>query len=271
MKKYRAIPDGFMTVGEAAKKMNTTVRTLQYYDKEGILVPSAESEGGRRLYTDKDIIKLHQILSMKYLGFSLDDIKGRLICLDTPTDVASVLAEQADNLRDKIAALTESLKSIEMLKTEVLQMQTVDFKKYADIVANLQLKNEYYWMIKHFDNETLDIVANRFDSESAKAMTKTITCLMDRAVQYQKDNISPESDTGQEFAKEFWDTIMEFADGDMNLVSKLEQLSVSAGENNSEFKMKQDIANSFIEPALGAYFTKNGINPFHIPKGEHDD
>ena len=52
MTKYRAIPQGFMTVGEVAKKMGVTVRTLQYYDKEGLLSPSAESEGGRRLYTD---------------------------------------------------------------------------------------------------------------------------------------------------------------------------------------------------------------------------
>ena len=41
MAKYRAIPDGYMTVGEVAKKMGTTVRTLQYYDKEGLLSPSA--------------------------------------------------------------------------------------------------------------------------------------------------------------------------------------------------------------------------------------
>ena len=76
MAKYRAIPEGFMTVGELAKKMGITIRTLQYYDKEGLLSPSAESEGGRRLYTDKDIVLLHQILSLKSLGFSLKDIKG---------------------------------------------------------------------------------------------------------------------------------------------------------------------------------------------------
>ena len=84
MKKHKAIPQGYMTIGEIAKKMNSTVRTLQYYDKEGVLSPSAESEGGRRLYTNKDIVKLHQIQSMKYLGFSLEDIKNRLIPLDTP-------------------------------------------------------------------------------------------------------------------------------------------------------------------------------------------
>ena len=136
MAKYRAIPDGYMTIGEVAKKMRITVRTLQYYDKEGLLSPSAESEGGRRLYTDKDLVTLHQILSLKSLGFSLDDIKRRLISLETPTDVAAALTEQADSIREKKEQLTDSLTAIEQLKTEVLQMRTVSFKKYADIIVN---------------------------------------------------------------------------------------------------------------------------------------
>ena len=102
MEKYRAIPQGYMTAGAVAKKMGVTVRTLQHYDKEGLLSPSAMSEGGRRLYTDKDIIKLHQILSLKHLGFSLDDIRDRLIPLDNPTDVAQILSEQAAIVREKI-------------------------------------------------------------------------------------------------------------------------------------------------------------------------
>ena len=103
MAKYRAIPAGFMTIGEVAKKMGVTVRTLQYYDKEKLLSPSAESEGGRRLYTDKDLIILHQIMSLKSLGFSLDDIKQRLTFLETPADVANALAEQADVIRKQIS------------------------------------------------------------------------------------------------------------------------------------------------------------------------
>ena len=40
MPNSRAIPQGYMTVGQAAKKMGVTVRTLQYYDREGLLPPS---------------------------------------------------------------------------------------------------------------------------------------------------------------------------------------------------------------------------------------
>lgn len=108
--------------------MGVTVRALQYYDRQGLLSPSAESAGGRRLYADKDLIRLHQILSLKHLGFSLDDIKNRLSSLNTPADVAQALSEQAAAVQEKIEVLSESLREIEALKAEVLQMQSVNFK-----------------------------------------------------------------------------------------------------------------------------------------------
>ena len=134
MGQHKAIPQGYMTVGEVAKKMNVTVRTLQHYDKEGLLSPSSISEGGRRLYTDQDIVKLHQILSLKHLGFSLNDIKNKISSLDTPAAIANALTEQAAVIRQKIENLSESLRALELLREEVLYMQTVDFKKYADII-----------------------------------------------------------------------------------------------------------------------------------------
>ena len=109
---YRVIPEGVMTVGQLAKKIGITIRTLQYYDNAVLAFPSVESEGGRRLYTDKDLVKLHQILSLKSLGFSLKDIKGGLISLKTPDDVAKALTEQADVLRKKIEQLKDSLVAI---------------------------------------------------------------------------------------------------------------------------------------------------------------
>lgn len=261
MERYRAIPQGYMTVGEVAKKMDVTVRTLQHYDKEGLLSPSAVSDGGRRLYTDKDIIKLHQILSLKHLGFSLDDIRDKLIPLDTPADVAQILSEQASVIRKKIADLTESLSAIEVLKTEVLEMQSVDFKKYADIIVNLEMKNDFYWLIKHFDGETLDHIRSRFDKESGIAFLQKFLHLQDEAIRLHDEGVPAGSPEGLQFAKAYWDMILEFTNGDATMLPKLMQM----GENdelNQEWKKKQTQANVFIEPALGAYFSNLGIDPF---------
>ena len=261
MDRHRAIPKGYMTVGEVAKKMGVTVRTLQYYDRVGLLAPSAESEGGRRLYSDRDLIQLHQILSMKYLGFSLDDIKNLLIPLDTPAAVAGALAEQAAAMREKIETLSQSLRTIEAFRAEVEQMQTVDFKKYADIVVNLQMKNDFYWMIKHFDDQTLDYLRGRFDRESGLAMMETFTRLQARAVQLQREGVPPESERGQDLAREYWQMVMDFTEGDMTMIPKLMEAERFAGPDG-KWSGQQAAVHAFIEPALEAYFTRLGIDPF---------
>lgn len=262
MEKHRAIPQGYMTVGEVAKRMDVTVRTLQHYDKEGLLSPSAISEGGRRLYSDKDVVKLHQIISLKHLGFSLDDIKNRLISLDEPAKVAKVLDRQADNIRTKIASLSESLRQLEALREEVLQIQSVDFKKYADIIVNLEMKNDFYWLIKHFDEEMLDHIRNRFDKDSAMDFMNTFMGLQEKAVQLLKTDVAADSETGQQFAKVYWDMITEFTGGDMSILPKLVAFSEKESGMDPVWKEKQDLANVYVEQALGIYFDRLGRDPF---------
>ena len=261
MAKYRAIPQGFMTVGEAAKKMGVTVRTLQYYDKEGLLSPSAESEGGRRLYTDKDLVTLHQIISLKSLGFSLDDIKERLTSLETPADVANALTEQADDIRQKIEQLQASLSAIEQLKAEVLQMQTVNFKKYADIIVNLQMKNDSYYLIKRFDDDTLDHIRSQFDKESGLDFMDRFNRLSDEIVQLQKENVPPESEKSQKVIKEYWGLIVEFTNGDVSMLPKLMEVGNIDTAANA-WEERQKIVNDYVGPALQVYFSRLGTDPF---------
>lgn len=261
MEKCRAIPQGYMTVGEAAKKMGVTVRTLQYYDQEGLLASSAKSDGGRRLYTDKDLVILHQILSLKSLGFSLGDIKERIMSLDTPAEVAKALTKQADDLRKKIEQLSGSLTAIEQLRTEVLQMQTVNFRKYADIIVNLQMNNEYYFLIKKFDDDTLDHIRSHFDQESGLAFLERFHCLSDEILRLQEKNIPPESEECQRLTKVYWDMIMEFTDGDISMLPKLTKIG-NFENPTDDWEKKQARISAYMEPALELYFAKLGVNPF---------
>ena len=253
------IPEGYMTVGTVAKKMGVSVRTLQYYDREGILSPSSQSEGGRRLYSDKDVIQLHQILSMKHLGFSLDDIKNRLIPMDTPLEVAHALTEQAGLISRKIQTLSQSLEQIEALRTEVLQIQKVDFKKYADIIVNLQMKNEYYWLIKHFDDDTLDYLRSRFDQDRGVTMMETFRRLQQEAVSLYREGIPPDSPKAQSFAKAYWDMISEFTGGDAHILAQLIEMGQRPG-GDAAWQQGQDEAMAFIGPALDIYFRQAGID-----------
>ncbi|MCL2052408.1 MAG: MerR family transcriptional regulator [Lachnospiraceae bacterium] len=263
MDKLRAIPQGYMTVGQLAKKMKTTVRTLQYYDKEGLLSPSKVSEGGRRLYDDKDVVKLHQIQSMKYLGFSLDDIKTRLVALDTPKEVAAVLNKQAAAMREKIADLKKTLKTIESLSEETLKMQTVDWRKYADIVVLMQMGNENYWVVTHFEDKTMEVFRNRFENRDPNEIIIPMERLFSEAKELSESNVLPDSEKGLKFAKEFWDTVMDATGGDMSLIPDLTNFAAKKDSWASKrLREKWAAAEPYIEKAIAAYFTKLGVNPF---------
>ena len=91
------------TTGELAKACNVTVRTVQYYDGRGILVPSALTEGGRRLYSEDDLKKMKIICFLRETGLSLDTI-GQLMAEEDPGSVIEVIIEQQEQvLKDEIA------------------------------------------------------------------------------------------------------------------------------------------------------------------------
>ena len=62
------------TTGELAKKCNVSVRTIQYYDERGILVPTDLTEGGRRLFSEEDVATLETICFLRDLDISIKDI-----------------------------------------------------------------------------------------------------------------------------------------------------------------------------------------------------
>lgn len=248
----------YMTVGEMAKRMGTTVRTLQYYDREGLLPPSAESGGGRRLYTCKDMVRLHQIQALKSLGFSLSDIKNKLIPLEAPGEVEKLLLRQEQAVREQIGQLTETLGRLQALRKEAAQMRTVDFRKYADIIANLQLHNENYWLIKYFDGDTLDHIRSRFDRESGAAFMERFRSLNARALKLREQKAAPESASAQALAEEFWGMVMEFTNGNLEMLPELMRF----GEILEEHGGCQKSVNEYLQPALELYFQRTGICPF---------
>ena len=177
------------------------------------------------------------------------------------------MEEQAEVVREKIESLSESLKDLEALREEVLQMQHVDFKKYADIIVNLQMKNDYYWVIKRFDDKTLDHIRSNFDKESGKAFMDKFMQLQYEAVRLHNAGIPADSDEGQRFANAYWDMITEFTGGDMSMLSKLMEIK-PLEEADTKFKEKQSLANAYIEQALGVYFSRQGIDVFKESKNE---
>ena len=92
------------TTGELAKLCGVTVRTVQYYDTRGILIPSELSEGGRRLYSEDDLRRMKVICFLRELELPIDAI-SQLLKEEHPEKVISLLVEQQENaLSEEISA-----------------------------------------------------------------------------------------------------------------------------------------------------------------------
>lgn len=130
------------TTGEMAKLCDITVRTVQYYDQRGILIPSELSEGGRRLYSDEDLQKLKIICFLRSLDFSIDNI-AMLFKEENPDKVISLLIEQQEqSLAQEIKECQEKLSSIIELKSQLKNFEKFSVESIADIVHIMENKKK---------------------------------------------------------------------------------------------------------------------------------
>jgi MerR family transcriptional regulator, thiopeptide resistance regulator len=88
-----------MKIGELAKETGLSVRTLHHYDEIGLLRPTFRSEGEHRVYTKMDIERLQKIISLKKIGFSLEQIQ---VSLRTEPSLSSILQKHIDFLEEDI-------------------------------------------------------------------------------------------------------------------------------------------------------------------------
>jgi DNA-binding transcriptional MerR regulator len=254
--------DKLLTVGELARKLGVTVRTLQYYDKEGLLHPSKMSESGRRLYAKKDMVALHQILALKHLGFSLEKIKSIRASLTTPQEVAAVLEKQHELVAEQIEQLKSALAAIDILRNEVLRINHVDFDKYADIIMFLQEGNGNYWVWKLLDDTLAEHVKGRFSNqpEVGTKLFDTYNALLGRAVILKNKSEPPDSDSSLSLAREWWGMVMDFTGGDLSLLPNLMAFNENKSGWNAEMASKQKEADGYIGQILMRYFERNAIS-----------
>ncbi|WP_343348349.1 MerR family transcriptional regulator [Terrisporobacter petrolearius] len=247
-----------LTIGELAKLLNISVRTLQYYDQIGLMKPSEITESGRRIYRTKDISTLHQIISLKSLGFSLEDIKNKIIPVNDTNDVINLLNNQSEIIISQIDNLQKSLESIDVLKTEIESKKEVDWYKYSNMVNLIQQGNEYYWIFKYLDNKLIDHMIEQKDvaEDISPGWWKEI---FEEAIILEEKGLNPESPEAQKLAEKWWTQMYKISHGDLEMLNKMVEFYYSADEWPEEFKQIQQKAQSFMEKVFLYYADKNKI------------
>ncbi|WP_291632833.1 MerR family transcriptional regulator [Clostridium sp.] len=166
-------------IGEFAEKAGVTLRTLRYYDKIDLMKPSSYSEAGHRLYSNQDFARLQQILTLKFIGFSLEDIKKIAQSDVTDRNFVKSLEIQKKIMKQRVQHTFMVIKAID----EAIDMENkedISWDKFTNIInvinsdkklleqyenaSNLRARinihemfsvNKYGWMRWYFDELNL--------------------------------------------------------------------------------------------------------------------
>ncbi len=117
--------EGLFQIGEVAEAVGLSLKTIRHYDEIGIVVPSARSAGGFRLYTQADIDRFIFVKQLKPLGFSLDEVQTLVAALDRAiagqADEACEhrLEEFARMAEERCQSLREQLEAAESVASEL--------------------------------------------------------------------------------------------------------------------------------------------------------
>ncbi len=125
------------TTGELAKLCGVTVRTVQYYDTRGILIPSELSEGGRRLYSEDDLHRMRVICFLRDLGLPIDVIRQMLAEEDPGSVITLLLEQQEQELREEIGEKSEKLEKLVELRRELKNGSEISLDSIGDIAYTM--------------------------------------------------------------------------------------------------------------------------------------
>jgi DNA-binding transcriptional MerR regulator len=120
-----------MHIGQLAERSEMSLRTIRHYDETGLLRPSGRTEGGFRLYTERDLERLLVIRRMKPLGYSLEQMGEVLAIVDAlraTTDEA-----RAATLREELGRFADAARE----RRETLTRHLAWADEYIDLLEGL--------------------------------------------------------------------------------------------------------------------------------------
>lgn len=132
----RSDSEKIYAIGAFAKLTGVTERTLRFYDRKDLLKPSGRNAQGHRYYTERDLLRLQQILTLKYLDFSLEEIAEHFA--KPEADLEQSLSLQYELLKKKRQQLDQAIFTIERLRTYVEGTERLDSALLLMFIHNIQ-------------------------------------------------------------------------------------------------------------------------------------
>ncbi|KYG33395.1 MerR family transcriptional regulator [Alkalihalobacillus trypoxylicola] len=126
------------SIGDFSEKTGIPIPTLHYYDELGILRPDKNPSSGHRIYKYQDIITLQKILSLKFLGYSLDETANLLTESSFNMDLNKSLLLHLQAFEKEKEQMEQSIKSIKRVMELVKEEEEIDSTILFSLIHNMR-------------------------------------------------------------------------------------------------------------------------------------
>jgi DNA-binding transcriptional MerR regulator len=159
-------------IKEFANMAGVTPRTLQYYDRMGLLKPSGYTKKNHRMYEVDDLLRLQQVLTFKYLGYGLVEI--RRLMQSPQYDLKAALRAQRKAIADRIAQLEKVERSLDRISDalESLKAETLDWDLVRGVIAGVVVSERWNWLQDYYTPEQQKILKARARKVTPQQMMK---------------------------------------------------------------------------------------------------
>jgi DNA-binding transcriptional MerR regulator len=240
-------------ISEFAEKAGVTVRTLHHYDHLGLLKPSGRNGAGYRLYGELDFARLQQIVTLKFIGLPLRQIKDLLDRSDL--DLAATLRLQRGLLKEKYQQIARAIQAIDEAELAMKSSSRPDWAALKKIIEVMEMESSMDWTKKYYSPE-----AQAKIEERKKLWTPE---LQDRATQQWQELVAeietaiadgedPAGAKAQALAQRWSELVRGFTGGDPEIQKGVNQLYSDQANWPADFQRPwSDEVQEFILKANG--------------------
>ena len=209
-------------VREFARLAGVTVRALHHYDRLGLLTPRRRTGSSYRLYSERDLARLEEIVVLKFLGIPLKEIRP---LLDRQAGLADALRRQQRVLGEKRRQLEQAITTIAAAEQSVRSDTGPDWALFRHVIQEIEMQNETDWTKKYYSPEAQEKIEQRrgmWTPELQEDVTRKWNALFaDIEASLDEDPASPQA---QALAARWRELVAGFTGGDPDIQKGLNKL-----------------------------------------------
>jgi DNA-binding transcriptional MerR regulator len=241
-------------IKDFAKRAKVTIRTLHYYDRIGLLKPNFYNNKGFRFYGEAEFARLQQITTLKFIGFSLKQIKE--ILKDQNSDLAETLQLQKKVIKERRKQLDLALEAIAQAEKVFADSGETNWESFNKIIEVINMKQDMEWIKKYYSESALkkiETLEEKWSPELQERVSKDWKELYKDIESAISEGVKPTEEKAQKLANRWNSLITEFTEGDKEIREGLNKLYADEENWQTEWnKPFNDNVRNFIDEVLKA-------------------